>query len=95
MQIINGFLLIVNNAIGKLFTLMEGLVMKRIVFYCGVETTSGDVYVRNAPEYLAMENSERLAVLTGFIAELSQEVEFVAEQISNQGTALEGQGLPQ
>ena len=87
--------MIVNNALGKLFTLMEGLVMKKIVFYCGVETTSGGVYVRNAPEYLSMNNSERLAALTGFIAELSQEVEFVAQQISNQGISSEDRGLPQ
>lgn len=61
--------------------------MKKIIFYCGVETTSGGVYVRNAPEYLAMTNSERIAVLTGIIAELSQEVEFVSRQVSSQGTS--------
>lgn len=61
--------------------------MKKIVFYCGVETTSGGVYVRNAPEYLAMTNTERIAVLTGIIAELSQEVEFVSRQVSSQETS--------
>jgi hypothetical protein len=69
--------------------------MKKIVFYCGVETTSGGVYVRNAREYLLMDDSQRIEVLTGVIAELSHELEFVARQISGQGTALEGQGLPQ
>lgn len=61
--------------------------MKKIVFYCGVETTSGEVYIRNAPEYLAMNDLERVVVLTGLIAELSQELEFVSRQISSRGTS--------
>lgn len=65
--------------------------MKKIVFYCGVETTSGGVYIRNAPEYLAMNDLERVVVLTGLIAELSQELEFVSRQISSQGTSSEDQ----
>lgn len=69
--------------------------MKRIVFYCGVLTDTGEVYVRNAPEYLAMTNSERIGVLTGLIAELSQELEFVSRQVSNQGISSEGLRIPQ
>lgn len=69
--------------------------MKRIVFYCGVLTDTGEVYVRNAPEYLAMTNSERIGVLTGLIAELSQELEFVSRQVSNQGISSEGPRIPQ
>lgn len=69
--------------------------MKRIVFYCGVLTDTGEVYVRNAPEYLAMTNSERIGVLTGLIAELSQELEFVATQVSSQGISSEGPRIPQ
>ena len=65
--------------------------MKKIVFYCGVETTSGEVYIRNAPEYLAMNDLERVVVLTGLIAELSQELEFVSRQVSSQGTSSEDQ----
>jgi hypothetical protein len=69
--------------------------MKRIVFYCGVLTDTGEVYVRNAPEYLSLTDPERVAVLTGLIAELSQELEFVSRQISNQGISLGGLTLPQ
>lgn len=69
--------------------------MKRIVFYCGVLTDTGEVYVRNAPEYLAMSNVERVIALTGLIAELSQELEFVSNQINNQETSSRGRGLPQ
>jgi hypothetical protein len=75
--------------------------MKRIVLYCGAimdnesVRVTGEVYVRNAPEYLDMTNEERLVILTGLIAELSQELEFVSRQVSGQGTASRGRGLPQ
>lgn len=69
--------------------------MKRIVFYCGMLTDTGEVYVRNAPEYLALNDAQRIEVLTGLIAELSQELEFVSRQISNPKTSLTGLGLPQ
>ena len=69
--------------------------------YCGAlmddesVRVTGEVYVRNAPEYLDMTNEERVVVLTGLIAELSQELEFVSRQISSRGTASGGRGLPQ
>ena len=75
--------------------------MKRIVLYCGAlmdkesVRVTGEVYVRNAPEYLDMTNEERIVILTGLIAELSQELEFVSRQVSNQGTSSRGRGLPQ
>lgn len=57
--------------------------MKKIVFYCGVE---GDIlenaYVRNGQEYLGMTDAERVAALSGVIALLTQELEFVAGRIS-------------
>jgi len=59
--------------------------MKKIVFYCGVEGDAFEsAYVRNGREYIAMTNAERLAALTGIIAELTQEMEFVSKQISGQ-----------
>lgn len=66
--------------------------MEKIVFYCGTlmnesVKTTGEVYVRNAPEYLCMTNEERVMVLTGLIAELSQELEFVARQLNAQETS--------
>jgi hypothetical protein len=64
--------------------------MKKIVFYCGVNDNTGDAYVRNAPEYLAMTNEERLNALTSIVAELCQEMVFVSEQLSTQETSLEG-----
>ena len=74
--------------------------MKKIVLYCGILKDdsvgfTGEVYVRNAPEYLAMSNVERVIALTGLIAELSQELEFVSNQINNQETSSRGRGLPQ
>ena len=85
--------MIVNNALGKLFLQSEGYAMKRIVMYCGAlmddesVRVTGEVYVCNAPEYLDMTNEERVVVLTGLIAELSQELEFVSRQISSRGTS--------
>lgn len=64
--------------------------MKKIVFYCGVNVETGDAYVRNAPEYLAMTNEERLNALTSIVAELCQEMVFVSEQLNTQETSLEG-----
>jgi hypothetical protein len=69
--------------------------MKRIVFYCGVLTDTGEVYVRNAPEYLAMTDPERVSVLTGLIAEMSQELEFVSRMISNREISSRDRVLPQ
>ena len=94
-------MLIVNKSLGKLFITTRGDAMKRIVMYCGAllddesVRVTGEVYVRNAPEYLDMTNEERVVVLTGLIAELSQELEFVSRQISSQETASKGRGLPQ
>ena len=68
--------------------------MKKIVLYCGIEG-DGDVYIRNGQEYLSMSNVEKAAVLTGFIAELSFELEFVAKQLNAQETASEAGGLAQ
>lgn len=61
--------------------------MKRIVFYCGMLSDTGEVYVRNAPAYLALDDIQRVSVLTGLIAELSQELEFVSRQVSNLKTS--------
>jgi hypothetical protein len=70
--------------------------MKKIVFYCGVEGKAFDqAYVRNGREYLAMTDAQRLAALTGIIAELTQEMEFVAGQISGQENSAGHQNLPQ
>lgn len=69
--------------------------MKRIVFYCGMLTDTGEVYVRNAPEYLALDDAQRVSVLTGLIAELSQELEFVSRQVSSRGISSEGLRIPQ
>ena len=74
--------------------------MKKIVLYCGIIKDdsvgfTGEVYVRNAPEYLAMSNVERVIALTGLIAELSQELEFVSNQINNQETSSKGPRIPQ
>ena len=56
--------------------------MKKIVFYCGVEGDSfNHAYVSNGREYLKMTHQERLAALTGIIAELNQERDFVANQV--------------
>jgi hypothetical protein len=64
--------------------------MKRIVFYCGVNVETGDAYVRNAPEYLAMTNEERFNALSSIVTELCQEMVFVYEQLNTQETSLEG-----
>jgi hypothetical protein len=64
--------------------------MKRLVFYCGVNTDTGDAYVRNAPEYLAMTNEERINALSSIVNELSQELRFVSAQLNTQETASEG-----
>jgi hypothetical protein len=62
--------------------------MKKIVFYCGVEGDSfNHAYVSNGREYLKMTHEERLAALTGIIAELNQERDFVANQVNAQGTS--------
>lgn len=59
--------------------------MKKIVFYCGVEGDSfNHAYVSNGREYLKMTHKERLAALTGIIAELNQERDFVAKQVNAQ-----------
>ena len=64
--------------------------MKKIVFYCGVNVETGDAYVRNAPEYLAMSNEERFNALSSIVTELCQEMVFVYEQLNTQETSLEG-----
>jgi len=69
--------------------------MKKIVFYCGVNDKTGDAYVRNAPEYLAMNNKERFEALSSIVLELCQELKFVHEQIKTQETSLEGPATPQ
>jgi hypothetical protein len=69
--------------------------MKRIVFYCGVNVETGDAYVRNAPEYLAMNNEERFEALSSIVFELCQELKFVYEQIKTQDTSLEGPKSPE
>jgi hypothetical protein len=69
--------------------------MKRIVFYCGVNVETGDAYVRNAPEYLAMNNEERFEALSSIVQELCQELKFVHEQIRTQDTSLEGPKSPE
>jgi hypothetical protein len=69
--------------------------MKRIVFYCGVNVENGDAYVRNAPEYLAMNNEERFEALSSIVQELCQELKFVYEQIKTQETSLEGPKSPE
>jgi hypothetical protein len=67
---------------GKLF-IDRSENMKKIVFYCGVEGDQSDcAYVRNGREYIAMTDVERLAALSGIIALLTQELEFVASRIS-------------
>jgi hypothetical protein len=68
--------------------------MKKIVLYCGIEGDD-NVYVRNGREYLSMTNEEKVAVLTGFISELSQELEFVAKQLNAQETSSEALSLAQ
>jgi hypothetical protein len=70
--------------------------MKKIVFYCGVRGDNFEyAYVRNGREYLAMTDAQRLAALTGIIAELTQEMEFVAGRISGQENSTGHQNLPQ
>jgi len=69
--------------------------MKRIVFYCGVNVETGDAYVRNAPEYLAMTNEERINALSSIINELSQELRFVSAQLNTQETASAGPKSPE
>lgn len=64
--------------------------MKKIVFYCGINNKTGEAYVRNAPEYLAMTNQERFDALCSIISELCQEIKFVHEQISTQETSSKG-----
>lgn len=64
--------------------------MRKIVFYCGVNNKTGEAYVRNAPEYLAMTNQERFEALSSIITELCQEIRFVHEQIKTQETSLKG-----
>jgi len=62
--------------------------MKKIVFYCGVEGDSfNHAYVSNGREYIKMTHQERLAALTGIIAELTQERDFVANQVNAQDTS--------
>ena len=87
-------MLIVNKSLGKLFTTTKGDAMKKIVLYCGIEGDD-NVYVRNGREYLSMTNEEKVAVLTGFISELSQELEFVAKQLNAQETSSEALSLAQ
>jgi hypothetical protein len=65
--------------------------MRKIVFYCGVNNKTGEAYVRNAPEYLAMTNQERFEALSSIITELCQEIRFVHEQISTQETSSKDQ----
>ena len=60
--------------------------MKKIVLYCGIEGDN-NVYVRNGREYLSMSDEEKVAALTGFISELSFELEFVAKRLNAQGTS--------
>jgi hypothetical protein len=84
----------VNKSLGKLFTTTKGHAMKKIVLYCGIEGDD-NVYVRNGREYLSMTNEEKVAVLTGFISELSQELEFVAKQLNAQETSSEALSLAQ
>jgi hypothetical protein len=69
--------------------------MKRIVFYCGVNVETGDAYVRNAPEYLAMNNEERFEALSAIVQELCQELKFVYEQIKTQETSSAGLKSPE
>lgn len=69
--------------------------MKKIVFYCGVNLETGDAYVRNAPEYLAMTNNERFEALSSIVMELCQEMKFVYDQIKTQETSSEGPKTPQ
>jgi len=64
--------------------------MKKIVFYCGVNSETNDTYVRNAPEYLAMTNEERFNALSSIMIELCQELQFVHNQINTQETSLKG-----
>lgn len=64
--------------------------MKKIVFYCGVEGDSfNHAYVSNGREYIKMTHLERQAALKGIIAELAQELEFVNKQVNAQGTSSE------
>jgi hypothetical protein len=70
--------------------------MKKIVFYCGVEGDQSDcAYVRNGREYIAMTDVERLAALSGIIALLTQELEFVASRITSPCTSSEHQSVSQ
>lgn len=69
--------------------------MKKIVFYCGINNKTGEAYVRNAPEYLAMDNQERFDALCSIITELCQEIRFVHEQISTQETSSKGRDFLQ
>ena len=70
--------------------------MKKIVFYCGVEGDNFEnAYVSNGREYLRMTHTERLTALTGIIAELSQELDFVAGQINAQSNPIKIAELPQ
>jgi hypothetical protein len=64
--------------------------MKKIVFYCGVEGDSfNHAYVSNGREYIKMTHLERQAALVGIIAELTQELDFVNNQINAQGISSE------
>lgn len=58
---------------------------KKIMFYCGFESSNGGVYVLNGKDYLSMRDKDRVEVLSGIIAELSHELEFVVQQV-NAGT---------
>lgn len=70
--------------------------MRKIVFYCGVEGDAlENAYVRNAREYLAMTDEERIAALTGIIAELTHELKFVASRVTLQKSASEHQSPAQ
>ena len=70
--------------------------MKKIVFYCGVEGDNFvNAYVSNSREYLRMDHPERLAALTGIIAELTQELQFVTAQVNAQDSLIKIADPPQ
>jgi hypothetical protein len=70
--------------------------MKKIVFYCGVRGDNLEhAYVRNGREYLAMTSEEKVAALTGIIAELTFELEFVASRLTSPCTSSEHQSPSQ
>lgn len=70
--------------------------MKKIVFYCGVRGDNLEhAYVRNGREYLAMTEAERIAALTGIIAELTFELEFRTSRLTSPCTSSEHQNPAQ